>query len=173
MYHRIQQTLERPPGGFVMVAEKLVELIEINAARLAADVAKDLATNSRTPGFRAVPRAELEERIFRLFHRLGDWIGHRRSEQVQVEFAEWGRRRFDQGIAISEIVYAIIVLKQHLRRYVRDNGLIEASFPRIDGDYVLPMHLNSLQDLNAQIGQFFDEALYHLTVGYEQASKGS
>ena len=154
-----------------MVAEKLVELIEINAVRLAADVAKDLATNDRTPGFRAVPRAELEERIFRLFHRLGDWIGHRRSEQVQVEFAEWGRRRFDQGIAISEIVYAIIVLKQHLRRYIRDNGLIEASFPRTDGDYVLPMHLNSLQDLNAQIGQFFDEALYHLTVGYEQASR--
>jgi hypothetical protein len=154
-----------------MVAEKLVELIEIHAGRLAADVAQDLATNARTPGFRAVPRADLEERIFRLFHHLGDWIGHRRSEKVQVEFAEWGRRRFDQGIAINEIVYAIVILKQHLRRYVRDNGLIEASFPRSEGDYVLPMHLNSLQELNAQIGLFFDEALYHLVVGYEQASK--
>ena len=156
-----------------MVAEKLVELIEIHAGRLAADVAQDLATNDRTPGFRAVPRVELEERIFRLFHRLGDWISHRRSEKVQVEFADWGRRRFGQGIPLSEIVYAIVILKQHLRRYIRDNGLVDAAFPRIDGDYVLPMHLHSLQELNGEIGLFFDEALYHLAVGYEQASKGS
>jgi len=154
-----------------MIAEKLVELIEINATRLSADVAQDLVTNSRTQGFRAVPRAELEERLFGLVHRLGDWISHHRSDKVQAEFAEWGRRRFDQGIAINEIVYAIIVLKQHLRRYIRDNGLIEASFPRTDGDYVLPIHLNSLQDLNLQIGLFFDEALYHLTVGYENAGR--
>ena len=154
-----------------MLAEKLVELIEIHAGRLAADVAQDLNTNARTPGFRAVPRVELEERLFRLFHHLGDAIGHRKSEKVQAEFTDWGRRRFGQGIAINEIVYAIIVLKKHLRKYISDNGLIEASFPRAEADYVLPMHLNSLQDLNSQIGLFFDEALYQLTVGYEQASK--
>jgi hypothetical protein len=154
-----------------MIAEKLIELIEIHAGRLAADVAQDLASNERTRGFRAVPRAELEERIFRLFHHLGEWIGHRRSEKVQLEFGDWGSRRFDQGIALSEIVYAIIILKQHLRRYIADNGLMEASFPRSEADYVLPMHLNSLQDLNAQVGLFFDEALYHLTVGSEQASQ--
>jgi hypothetical protein len=156
-----------------MIAGKLIELIESQAGRLAADVAQDLVTNPRTHGFRAVPRVDLEERIFRLFHHLGDWIAHQRSEKVRIEFADWGRRRFGQGIAINEIVYAIIVLKQHLRRYIRENGLIEASFPRAEADYVLPMHLNSLQDLNAQIGQFFDEALYHLTVGYEDASKQS
>ena len=39
-----------------MIAEKLIELIEIHAGRLAADVAGDLATNERTRGFRAVPR---------------------------------------------------------------------------------------------------------------------
>jgi len=152
-----------------MIAEKLIELIEIHAGRLAADVAADLATNERTRGFRAVPRPELEERVYQLVHHLGEWIGQRRSEKIQEEFAEWGRRRFGQGIALNEIVYAVIVLKQHLRRYIQDNGLIEASFPRTEADYVLPMHLSSLQDLNARIGQFFDEALYHLTLGYERA----
>jgi len=152
-----------------MIAEKLIELIEIHAGRLAADVAADLASNERTRGFRAVPRPELEERVYQLVHHLGEWIGQRQSHKVQEEFAEWGRRRFGQGIALNEIVYAVIVLKQHLRRYIQDNGLLEASFPRTEADYVLPMHLNSLQDLNARIGLFFDEALYHLTVGYEQA----
>lgn len=151
-----------------MVAEKLVELIELHAGRLAADVTQDLMTNERTRGFRKVRRVDLEERIFRLFHQLGDSLGHRHSERLQAEFSDWGGRRFGQGIPLSEIIYSIIVLKQHLRRYIRDNGLVEASFPRVEGDFVLPMHLNSLQDLNAQVGLFFDEALYHLTCGYEQ-----
>ena len=93
------------------------------------------------------------------------------SEKGEAEFAEWGRRRFNQDIPLSEIVYAIIILKQHLRRYIRDNGLVEATFPRTEMDYVLPMHMNSLQELNLQVGQFFDEALYHLTIGYEQAGR--
>jgi hypothetical protein len=154
-----------------MIAERLVELIEINAARLSADVAADLAGNARTPGFAAVRRSDLEERIFQIVHHLGNWIGDRRSEKVKAEFADWGRRRFGQGIPLSEIVYAIVVLKQHLRRYIREHGLVEASFPRVEQDYVLPMHLNSLQELNTQVGLFFDEALYHLATGYEEEAR--
>jgi hypothetical protein len=150
-----------------MISAKLIELIEINANRLTQDVARDLATNPRTPSFRVVRREELEERAGQLFHHLGNWIGNPRSERVEAEFADWGRRRFGQGIPLSEIVYALIVLKQHLRRYIADNGLVDAAFPRIEGDYVLPMHLHSLQDLNVRVGEFFDEALYHLARGYE------
>jgi hypothetical protein len=59
------------------------------------------------------------------------------------------------------------VLKQHLRRYIHDNGLVDAAFPRAESEYILPMHLHSLQELNVRVGQFFDEALYHLACGYE------
>ena len=154
-----------------MISAKLVELIEIHASRLTNDVAQDLASNPRTPGFRAVSRQELEERIFQIFHHLGNWIGDSRSARVEAEFSEWGSHRFDQGVPISEIVYAVIVLKQHLRRYIADNGVVDAVFPRSDGDYVLPMHLHSLQDLNTRVGEFFDEALYHLARGYEQRAE--
>ena len=154
-----------------MIAEKLVELVEIHANRLSADVVQDLVTNVRTRGFHKVPKADLEARVFRLFHHLGDWLSDRRSERVKAEFAEWGSRRFDQEIPLSEIIYAIVILKQHLRRYIRDNGLIEATFPRSEADYVLPLHMNSLQELNLQVGQFFDEALYHLAIGYELAGR--
>ena len=154
-----------------MIAAKLVELIEIHASQLTGDVTRELVTSERTRGFRAVRPQDLEERIYQIVHHLGNWIGQPRSETVQAEFAGWGRRRFDQGIPLSEIVYAVIVLKQHMSRYILDNGLVDASFPRVDGDYVLPMHLNSLQDLNTRVGQFFDEAIYHLARGYEEESK--
>ena len=150
-----------------MTSAKLVELIEIHASRLTTDVTQDIATNPRTSGFRSVSREELEQRVFQVLHHLGNWIGDPKSARVEAEFAEWGSRRFDQGIPVSEIVYAIIVLKQHLRRYIRDNGLVDAAFSRAEHDDVLPLHLYSLQDLNARVGQFFDEALYCLARGYE------
>jgi hypothetical protein len=156
-----------------MIGAKLIELIEIHANHLTRDVAQDLATNTRTPGFRTVSREELEKRVFDIFHHLGNWIGDPKAASVEAEFSGWGKRRFDQRIPISEIVYAIIILKQHLRRYISDNGLVEAAFPLIEGDYVLPMHLQSVQELNARVGKFFDEALYHLTRGYEAESRRS
>ena len=33
------------------------------------------------------------------------------------------------------------------------------------------MHLHSLQELNATVGTFFDEAIYHLARGYETAAR--
>lgn len=154
-----------------MISAQLVEMIEIHAGRLTSDVVQDLVTNERTRGFRNVHRRDLEHRIFEIFHHLGDWIGNPRHERVRVEFAEWGRQRFGQGVSLSEIVCAVTLLKRHLRTYIRDNGLVDAAFPRVEREYVLPMHLHSLQDLNAQVGEFFDEALYELASGYEDAAR--
>jgi hypothetical protein len=156
-----------------MIAAKLVELIEIHAQQLTTDVARDLATHARTRGFGAVRQQDLETRLFQILHHLGNWIGDPRAQTVQAEFSDWGRRRFDEGIPLSELVYAVIVFKQHLRRYIADNGLVDASFPRVENDYVLPMHLHSLQELNTRVGQFFDEALYYLARGYEERAQSS
>jgi len=154
-----------------VIAAKLVELIEIHSQRLTADIVDDLSSNERTPGFRAVRRSELEQRVFQLLHHLGNFIGDPRSDKTRAEFIDWGGQRFAQGIPLSELIFAVIVIKQHLRRYINDNGLVAASFPRVDGDYVLPLHLHSLQDLNTQVGRFFDEALYDLALGYEARAR--
>jgi hypothetical protein len=155
-----------------VIAAKLVELIEIHASSLTADITRDLCTNNRTPGFRAVRPQELEHRIVQLLNRLGTWIGDPRSERTRTEFTDWGRRRFDQGIPLSELIYAVIIIKQHLRSYIADNGLVDAAFPRMEGDYVLPLHLQSLHDLHVLVGLFFDEALYYLAIGYEERVRG-
>ena len=84
-----------------MISAKLIELIELHAIRIAADVASDLATNERTPGFRAVKREDLEQRVFTLVHSLGNWISTPQSQAVRDEFGEWGSKRFGQGIPLS------------------------------------------------------------------------
>lgn len=155
-----------------MISARLVELIQNHAPRLSADIVSDLMSNPQTPGFRTVPRLELEARIFRVYDRLGDWIGAGPDSSAEAEFEEWGRRRFGQGIPLSEIVYAIILLKAHLSRYIQDHGLIDSAFPATEADYVLPMHMHSLQELNRMVSLFFDRALYHLALGYESAAAG-
>ena len=152
-----------------MISARLVELIQTHAPQLTAETVADLLSNPRTPSFGQVPRLDLETRLFNVYNHLGDWIaaGHAFAED---EFEEWGRRRFGQGIPLSEIVYAILILKQHLSRYIGEHGLIEAAFPRTEQDYVLPMHLHSLQELNRMVSNFFDRALYHLARGYEAAT---
>jgi hypothetical protein len=115
-----------------------------------------------------VPAVDLEQRIFQILNHLGDWIGAPKSEKVGAEFADWGGRRFGQGIPLSELVYAMVIIKRHLHQYIQDNGLVDAAFPSVEAEYVLPMHLHSLQELNQRVTAFFDEALYALTVGYEK-----
>jgi hypothetical protein len=150
-----------------MIAARLIELIEIHAPALSSDIARDLRSNARTRGFHEVAFDDLQHRVFAIVHHLGDWIGDPRSDRVAKEFAEWGERRFDQQIPLSEIIYGVIVLKEHLQEYIQAHGLIDATFPRVEADYVLPLHLLSLQELNATVGRFFDEAMYHLVRGYE------
>ena len=156
-----------------MIGAKLIEMIEIHASQLSRDIATELITNERTPGFRVSPIEELTPRLFEVLHHLGDWIGDPRSVQVKNEFMMWGAKRFDQRIPLRQVVYGIMLFKQHLRRYIADNGVITASLPRVESDYVLPMHLLSLQELNATVNQFFDEALYYLVCGYEDAASKS
>jgi hypothetical protein len=137
---------------------------------LAGDVARDLMTNPRTTGFARVNRQELEERLFNLLHHLGNWISDRRSENVQMEFADWGRRRFNQGIPISEIVFAIVILKQHLRRYVREHGLVEHRSHAWTATTCCRCTCTACRTSTRRSVCSSDEALYHLAVGYERVT---
>ncbi len=86
---------------------------------------------------------------------------------MRAEYEEWGRRRFRQRIPLSEIVYALLLVKHHLRRYIRDHGLVEFSADSAVSGEFLPVHLHGMQELNYMVGEFFDRALYYLTRGYE------
>jgi len=154
-----------------MLSARLIRLIEDHSGALTREVLQDLATNPRTRSFESVPRAELESRIGSLYRNLGAWIGEPRDDAVRAEYEEWGRRRFRQGIPLSEIVYALLLVKHHLRRYIRDHGLVEFSAdPPASGEF-LPVHLHGVQELNHMVGEFFDRALYYLARGYEAEAR--
>jgi hypothetical protein len=154
-----------------MFSMALINLIEAHAESLAREVVEDLATNEHTPTLHGLSKAELEPRIFRLCHTLGDWLTDPSHQRIRAEYEDWGRTRQQQKVPVSEIVYSIILIKQHLRRYIRDHGSAIFSGEPIRRSEVLPLELYSIQELNYAVGDFFDRALYYLTRGFEAQAK--
>jgi hypothetical protein len=150
-----------------MLSARLIQLIETHSDALTRETMEDIATNERTRSFRVVPTPELKSRVFAIFHNLGKWITGPDHEAVRLDFEAWGRTRFRQGIPLSEIVYSLILLKSHLRRYIREHGLVELHGEHTAHGELLPVELYSIQELNYLVGEFFDRALYHLARGYE------
>jgi hypothetical protein len=151
-----------------MLSTRLIRLIEDHADGLTRETLQDVVTNPLTPSFRKVPPDELVERVGVLYRNLGNWIGDPKDDAVRAAYEDWGRRRFRQGIPVSEMVYTMIIVKHHLRRYIRDHGLVEFSGDHVAPGEFLPVQMHGVQELNSMIGEFFDRALYYLARGYEE-----
>src|SRR6187549_434919 len=150
-----------------MLGARLLQLIQAHAGALTHDVIKDLRANERTPTFSRLHLADLESRVAALYWNLGKWIGNSDDSVIRDEYEAMGRSRYREGVRVSELVYALLLTKQHLRRYIRDHGLVDFAGDRMMPEELLPLELHSIQELNYQVGVFFDRALYHLARGYE------
>ena len=154
-----------------MLISRLMERIEARADSLTQAALQDVLTNEHTSSFRRISVSELERRIAALYLNLGKWVGNPQEEEVREEYEAWGRTRFHQRIPLSEILYCLIIAKAHLRRFIRDYGLISFSGDRFTPDELVPVELYGIQEINYMIGEFFDRAFYHLARGYEVAAQ--
>ncbi|HEY2994537.1 MAG TPA: hypothetical protein VGM22_17105 [Methylomirabilota bacterium] len=132
-----------------MPSSALTELIEVHVDGLTREALQKVIMHPRTPSFRRVPRGEVIERIGAVYRSLAGWLAVHDDDAVRAAFEDWGRTRFKQNFPLSELAYAVLLAKDHLRRYAHDRGLVE------------------LQAVEAGIGEFFDRALYYLVRGYE------
>ena len=109
------------------------------------------------------------ERIAALYQNLGKWISDPKDNEICQEYELWGRSRFRQEIPFSEIVYVLMLTKKHLRKFIREHGLVTFSGDQVTPDELIPVELYAIQELNYLVGDFFDRALYYLVRGYEFA----
>ena len=150
-----------------MLAARLLQLIQGHAGPLTRRVVDDLTTNERTTALRRLDPADVESRVATFFFNLGQWIGDADENAVRSEYEEMGKVRFREHVPLSELVYALLISKHHLRQYIREHGLVDFAGDRVVPEELLPIELYSIQELNDRVGEFFDRALYHLARGYE------
>jgi hypothetical protein len=133
-----------------------VKVIEEHAEQLTRGVLDDLRGNPRTPAFNGLAPEELHRRVYDVYHNLGRWLGDKTEEQLEATYGGLGRARCAEGVPLSEVVYALVLIKDHLREYIRAVGLVDSA-----------VELYLEEELHLSIGHFFDRALYHMVRGYE------
>jgi hypothetical protein len=139
-----------------VLSARLIKVIEEHAEQLTRAVLTDLAGNARTPHYHDLPADELHRRVYDVYHNLGRWLGDRTEERLETTFGGLGRRRRGEGVPLSEVVYALVLIKEHLREYIQAVGLVDSA-----------VELYLEEELHLMIGQFFDRAVYHTVKGYE------
>ena len=139
-----------------MLATHLIRLIEAHATELVHAVIRDIRTDPRTASFARVSESELTGRLLDLYAHLGDWIGEQTDERIDASYTEIGRRRYTSRIPLAEAVYAMILIEQHLHRFVRDRAFSDSA-----------VELYSEEQLHQLVWSFFDRAVYFMVKGYE------
>ena len=140
-----------------MLSARLVTMIEDHADELSRGLIRDVKNNDHTAHFKHASHDELQELAYGVYRNLGDWLSHNREEAIETIYGKLASDRFAEGIPLSEVVYALILTKEHLREYVRSSGLLDTA-----------VELYQEQELRTLVGRFFDQAIYCTVRGYER-----
>jgi hypothetical protein len=141
----------------MLLTYRLVRLIETHSDTLAAGLLAKVRNSARLDGYHNVPPLELEQRVYEIYHHLGEWLLSNKETDIERRYNEIGGRRAAQGVPLSQLTWAIILTKENLWEFLnRESGMDRP--PEVLG------HLELLELLE----QFFDRAIHYAAVGYEQ-----
>jgi len=141
-----------------MLSAHLIRTIEMHAEELTRELLDDLGRNPRTPSFHGLTREELHSRVYDVYHNLGRWLAEKDESHIEKAYGDLGRRRHDVHTPVSELLFVVILVKEHLRTYIRRVAAANSA---------VEMHQEA--ELNMMIGHYFDKALYYSVRGYEEA----
>ena len=112
---------------------------------------------SRSRIFAIFPPIELRERVYEIYRHLGEWLLGKNELDIEHRYREIGARRAQQKVPLSEVVQAIVLVKENLWDFLKSEAVMDRAI-EIMGE------LELLQMLE----MFFDRAIYYAAVGYEE-----
>lgn len=143
-----------------MIGMRLVQLIEGHSDELASSLSERLRNSSRTTDYLKIDAEELRDSTAQIYQHLSDWLLNKTETDVELHYLKMGMRRFDQGIRISDFVWALIITKENLWRFLQTRAIVDRA-----------IELYGELELIQLLDQFFDRALYYGILGYERARK--
>jgi hypothetical protein len=142
----------------MMLAYRLVRLIETHSDALAAGLLEKVRNSELTRSYRHVPPEELKQRVYEIYRHLGDWLLGKSVFDIEQRYEEIGTRRAHQGVPISELIWTIILTKENLWEFLKKESLMER-----------PVEVFGELEMLQLLEQFFERAIYYASVGYERA----
>jgi hypothetical protein len=143
-----------------MISAKLIQLIEEHSEAITDRVLRDFRHDLRLPHLSRLPESDLRDRCQEILHRLGHWLAESDQTEIRGHFETIGRMRAKEKIPLEEVVAGFQVLKARMLDNIRDQGLALTS-----------VEVYAEEELEHQIGAFFDSVVYHTVKGYQAASE--
>jgi hypothetical protein len=140
----------------MMLAYRLVRLIETHSDALAAGLLEKVQSSELTRSYRNVP--DLKETVYEIYRHLGDWLLGKSAFDIEQRYEEIGTRRAHQAVPMSELIWVIILTKENLWEFLKKEALLER-----------PVEVFGELEMLQLLEQFFERAIYYATVGYERA----
>jgi hypothetical protein len=142
----------------MMLAYRLVRLIEAHSDGLAAGLLKKVQDSEFTRDYAKVPAEDLQQCVYEIYRHLGDWLLGRNELAIKERYREIGARRAGQYVPLSQLLWVIVLTKENLWEYLKNEAGIER-----------PTEVFGELEMLQLLDQFFDRAIFYASMGYEQA----
>jgi hypothetical protein len=145
--------------GVSMLSVRLIRMVADHWEEIAARVIRQVRRDSKLLELGKLPEQELRERAREILQGLGAWLVSPEEDLGQRSEA-LGRRRFEEGIPLHEVVYSLQLLRENMIQFVRDQGLGQT-----------PLELYAEEELERGSDRIFNKIIYHFVRGYERAMR--
>jgi len=142
----------------MLAAQRLVRLIETHSDGLAASLLERTRQSEKTRNYiDKVPPEDLRQRVYDIYHHLGQWLITKKESDVEQRYLEIGALRLRQGVLLSQLIWAILLVKDNLFDFLNREAAIER-----------PSEVFGELEILQLLDQFFERAVYYAAVGYER-----
>jgi hypothetical protein len=139
-----------------MLGIKLVRLIETHSAELSRGLTEQIRTSDRTSDFKKIPADELRLAAAEVYKNLGEWLLQKTESDIETRFREVGARRAAEGVRLHQVVWALLLSRDHLWHFLRHRSF---------ADNVVALY--GELEFERLLNQFFDRAIYYAVLGYQ------
>jgi hypothetical protein len=145
----------------MLLAYRLVKLIENHSDGLARSLKARYQKCGRCSAYAGVSENELTEKVYEVYHHLGEWLLGKTEADIERRYLEIGAQRAAQGVPVSQVVWMICLVRENLWEYLQKHADLER-----------PAEIFGELELLEMLDKFFHLAIYYAALGHERASAG-
>ena len=142
----------------MMLAYRLVRLIELHSEGLAQSLRKKMDACHRCPDYKNVPEEELTRLVYEMYQHMGAWLLGKTEAEIEHRYRAIGAKRAGQNVPLSQVIWVIALVKENLWEYLKQENVMER-----------PTEVFGELEMLQLLEQFFDRAQYYAALGYEEA----
>ncbi len=145
----------------MLLAYRLVKLIEAHSDGLARNLLQRYRACQKCSAYASVPEAELRQKVYEVYRHLGEWLLGKTEADVERRYLDIGAQRAAQGVPVSQVVWMICLIRENLWEYLQKHAELER-----------PAEIFGELELLEMLDQFFHTAIYYAALGHERAAAG-